>query len=162
MTDASDAELSTADLVDKYGSDIQSCDVQFQDLGGRTRFSGGIATFRSPADNLIVKDIVSEPGDGRVLVIDAGGSLHGAMVGDNMAARAHSNGWAGLVINGVIRDRVALAKLPIGIKALGSNPRRSAKAGEGERDVDVSFGTTTFHPGDYLVADEDGIVVLPG
>jgi len=151
----------TTDLADEFGDAVQSCDLQLRDFGGRTRFSGTVVTFRSPEDNLVLKDIVSEAGEGRVIVVDAGGSLHGAMIGDNMAARAASNGWAGIVINGVVRDSLALAAIPIGIKALGTNPRRSHKNGVGERDVDVDFGGITFRPGDLLTADEDGIVVQP-
>lgn len=151
----------TTDLVDEHGDALQSCDLQLRDLGGRARFWGLISTFRSPEDNIVLKQVVSEPGEGRVIVVDAGGSLHGAMIGDNMAARAAVNGWAGFVINGVVRDVAALARLPIGVKAIGTNPRRSRKDGAGERDVDVTFGGVTFRPGDLLVADEDGVVVLP-
>lgn len=149
----------TTDLADQLGDAVRSCDLQMRDFGGRTRFSGTIVTFASPEDNLVLKTIVAEPGEGRVIVVDAGGSLHGAMIGDNMAARAASNGWAGIVINGVVRDSLALATLPIGVKALGTNPRRSKKNGAGQRDVDVQFGGILFRPGDLLTADEDGIVV---
>lgn len=152
---------STSDLVDEHGDAIQSCDLQFRDFGGNVRFGGVITTFRSPEDNLVLKQIVAEPGEGRVIVIDAGGTVHGAMLGDNMAEKAAANGWAGLIVHGAVRDSRALASLPIGVKALGTNPRRSAKAGVGERDVDVAFGGVTFTPGRVVVADEDGIVVLP-
>lgn len=154
-------DRSTADLVDVHGEALQSCDTQLRSFGGRVRFSGRIETFRSPEDNRVLKDIVSEPGDGRVIVVDAGGSLHGAMLGDNMAERAAANGWAGIVVHGVVRDSSRLAELDLGVKALGTNPRRSRKDGAGERGVDVSFGGVTFRPGDELVADEDGVVVLP-
>ncbi|MEX0158659.1 MULTISPECIES: ribonuclease E activity regulator RraA [unclassified Microbacterium] len=160
MTDAKTPPRTT-DLADDLGDAVQSCDLQFRDFGGRTRFAGLIATFRSPEDNLVLKEILSEPGDGRVIVVDAGGLLRGAMIGDNMAERAATNGWAGIVINGVVRDSAALASIPIGIKALGTNPRRSKKNGEGERDVELEFGGIRFRPGDRLTADEDGIVVRP-
>ena len=152
--------LSTSDVIDEFGDAAQSCDLQLRDFGGKTRFRGTIVTFRSPADNVILKTIVTEPGEGRVIIVDAGGSLRGAMLGDNMAEVAGANGWAGLVINGVVRDSVALGRLTIGIKALGTNPRRSRKNGDGERDIDVAFGGVVFRTGDHLVADEDGVVVV--
>lgn len=152
---------STSDLVDQFGDGLQSCDIPFRDFGGHVRFGGVIATFRSPEDNIILKEMTAEPGRGRVIVVDAGGTTHGAMLGDNMAERAAANGWAGIIVHGAVRDSRALAELPIGIKALGTNPRRSRKNGEGERDVDVTFGGVVFRAGDHVVADEDGIVVLP-
>ncbi|GAA1085098.1 MULTISPECIES: ribonuclease E activity regulator RraA [Streptomyces violaceusniger group] len=152
---------STSDLYDTYGDQLQSCDVQMRQFGGTTHFSGEIATFRSEEDNLILKSILAEPGHGRVIVIDTRGSLRVAMLGDNMAAAAARNGWAGIIVNGSIRDVAALRTLPIGIKALGSNPRRSRKEGTGERDIPLTFGGVTFVPGQRLVSDEDGIVILP-
>jgi regulator of ribonuclease activity A len=125
-------------------------------------FSGPIATVRCFEDNVLVKQRVSEPGEGRVLVVDGGGSLRCALVGDNVAGLALANGWAGLVLNACVRDVEALAELAIGIKALGTNPRPSSKTGEGELDVVVSFGGAAFRPGDVLHSDEDGILVLPG
>jgi regulator of ribonuclease activity A len=124
-------------------------------------FSGPIATVRCFEDNVLVKQRVAEPGGGRVLVVDAGASLRCALVGDNVAGLALANGWAGLVVNGCVRDVEALAQLAIGIKALGTNPRPSAKTGEGELDVPVSFGGARFEPGALLASDDDGIVVLP-
>lgn len=96
-----------------------------------------------------------------MLVVDGGGSLHTALMGDLIAASAVQNGWAGVVINGAVRDVLELALLDLGIKALGSNPRRSEKTGAGDRDVTVSFGGATFTPGARLVSDDDGVVVLP-
>ena len=151
----------TADLYDRYGDALQSCDVQFQQFGGRTRFAGRVATVRCHQDNALLKSVLSEPGEGRVLVVDGGGSLHTALVGDVIAALAVDNNWAGLVISGAVRDVVALRTLELGAKALGSNPRKSSKTGAGERDVPVTFGGVTFTPHDELVSDEDGIVVLP-
>jgi len=105
--------------------------------------------------------MLEEPGSGRVLVVDGGGSLHAALMGDAIASLAVENGWEGIVIQGAVRDVVALRPLEIGIKAMGSNPRRSAKSGQGEGDTPVRFGGVTFTPGDYLAADDDGIVVVP-
>lgn len=155
------ATTCTADLVDEYGDDLQSCELQLRQFGGARTFRGEIVTMRSHEDNMLLKQIISEPGEGRVIVVDTGGSLRVAMIGDNMAATAAANGWAGFVINGSVRDSVALADIPIGVKAVGTNPRRSDKDGTGERDVPVSFGGITFHPGAVLVSDDDGIVVLP-
>ena len=122
-------------------------------------FSGPIATVRCFEDNVIVKQRVAEPGDGRVLVVDGGGSFRCALVGDNVAGTALASGWAGLVLNACVRDVEALAGLQIGIKALGTCPRPSGKTGEGETDVAVTFGNATFTPGAMLHADDDGIVV---
>ena len=149
----------TADLVDDIGPDVRSCDVQFRQFGGRTRFAGPITTVRCFQDNALLKSVLSEPGSGRVLVIDGAGSLHTALVGDVIAELGRSNGWAGLIVNGAVRDAATLATLDIGVKALGTNPRKSAKSGAGERDVVVSLGGVDFIPGDLAFSDEDGIVV---
>jgi regulator of ribonuclease activity A len=156
------SEHGTSDLYDLHGETLQSCDLQLRQLGGISSFAGPIVTFRSHEDNLLLKRIIDEPGVGRVLVVDTGGSLRVAMLGDSMAARAARNGWSGIVVNGAVRDIPALAGLPLGIKALGANPRRSRKDGRGERDVVVTFGGAAFTPGRVLVSDDDGIVVLPG
>jgi regulator of ribonuclease activity A len=123
-------------------------------------FSGPIATVRCLEDNVLLRAQVSETGDGRVLVVDGGASFACALLGDNIAELAVSNGWAGIVINGCVRDVAALAGLPIGIKALGTNPRPSGKTGAGEVDVPVTFGGAEFVPGATLHADDDGVIVL--
>jgi regulator of ribonuclease activity A len=151
---------STSDLYDKHGEDIASCDTQFRQFGGRTRFQGTIVTLRSHEDNAILKALITEPGQGKVAVVDGGGSTHCAMLGDNMALTALTNGWEGLIIHGAVRDATALVSLDIGIKAIGTNPRRSFKHGTGTRDIPVSFGGAVFIPGAHVVSDEDGIVVL--
>jgi regulator of ribonuclease activity A len=150
----------TADLVDDIGSDVRSCDVQFRQFGGRTQFAGPISTVRCLQDNALLKSVLSTPGAGGVLVIDGEGSLHTALVGDVIAELARSNGWAGLVVHGAVRDATALRDLDLGIKALGTNPRKSGKTGAGVRDVTVSFGGVTFVPGDIAYSDDDGIVVV--
>ncbi|MDK1360808.1 ribonuclease E activity regulator RraA [Arthrobacter sp. zg-Y1219] len=152
-------EISTADLYDEHGENLASVPLQFQDLGGSPGFSGPVRTIRCQEDNGLVKSILNSPGDGAVLVVDGGGSLHTALMGDMIAEAAVANGWAGVVINGAIRDRAALAKLPLGVKALGSNPRKSAKESAGEVDVTVTFGGVAFRPGAVLYADADGILV---
>lgn len=153
----------TADLVDDIGPDVRSCDLQFRQFGGRTEFAGPVSTVRCFQDNALLKSVLSEPGEGGVLVIDGAGSLHTALVGDLIAELARSNGWAGLVVHGAVRDAAALRGIDIGIKALGTNPRKSTKTGAGERDVELSLGGITFAPGDIAYSDDDGIVVIgPG
>jgi regulator of ribonuclease activity A len=150
----------TADLSDSIGPAIRSCDLQFRQFGGRAEFAGPISTVRCFQDNALLKSVLSQPGAGGVLVIDGAGSLHAALVGDLIAELARSNGWAGLVVNGAVRDAAALRGIDIGIKALGTNPRKSAKTGAGERDVEVSLGGVTFVPGEIVYSDDDGIVVV--
>jgi regulator of ribonuclease activity A len=152
---------STADLYDEYGEKLASCDTQLRQYGGRQVFRGPAVTVSCFQDNALLKSVLGEPGDGRVLVVDGGGSLHTALMGDLIAGLAVGNGWAGAVINGAVRDVAALRELPIGIKALGSNPRKSGKTGAGERDVVVEFGGCRFTPGAEVVSDDDGVVVLP-
>ncbi|MFI6184194.1 ribonuclease E activity regulator RraA [Nonomuraea sp. NPDC051191] len=149
----------TADLYDERGDQLQSCHLQLRQYGARHAFAGPVVTVLCHEDNALLKSILAEPGEGRVLVVDGGGSLHTALMGDVIAGMAVSNGWAGVVINGAVRDVVALRELNLGIKALGSNPRKSGKQGTGERDVRVTFGGVTFHPGAELFSDDDGILV---
>jgi len=151
---------STADLFDEHGAAAQVCLIQFRSFGAR-RFSGRVATIRCVEDNVLLRRRTQEPGAGNVLVVDAGGSLECALLGDNIASLALANGWAGVVLNGCVRDSVALDELELGIKALGTNPRPSRKEGIGEIDVPVTFGGVRFEPGAELYADEDGVVVLP-
>ncbi|OBF54280.1 ribonuclease [Mycobacterium sp. 852002-53434_SCH5985345] len=150
----------TADLVDDIGPDVRSCDVQFRQFGGRAQFAGPISTVRCFEDNALLKSVLSQPSAGGILVIDGGGSLHAALVGDVIAELARSNGWAGIVVNGAVRDAAALRGLDIGIKALGTNPRKSTKTGAGERDVEVTLGGVRFVPGEIAYCDDDGIVVV--
>jgi len=150
---------ATADLWDDPGHELDSCDTQFRSFGLRRTFSGPVRTVRCHEDNQLAKEVLSSPGNGAVLVIDGGGSLHAALVGDQLGEAAVANGWAGVVVHGAVRDAEALAGLDLGVKALGTNPRRSSKSGEGSIDVSVSFGGATFVPGAHLWADLDGIVV---
>ena len=150
----------TADLVDDIGPDVRSCDMQFRQFGACSRFAGPIVTVRCFEDNALLKSVLSEPGAGRILVVDGGGSLHTALVGDVIAELGRCNGWAGLIVNGAVRDAATLRTLDIGIKALGTNPRKSAKTGAGERGVAVTLGGVDFTPGDLAFCDEDGVVVV--
>ena len=151
--------VSTADLYDERGEELQSCSVQLRHYGRHTSFEGVVTTIRCHRDNAIVKATLTEPGAGRVLVVDGGASLESALMGDLIAASAVANEWAGVVIHGAVRDVAALREHAQGELALGSNPRKSAKDGVGERDVVVSFGGVDFAPGQRLFADEDGVLV---
>lgn len=151
--------ISTADLYDERGDELQSVNLQFQNIGGHAQFSGPVRTVRCYRDNALLKSILGTPGEGAVLVVDGGGALESALVGDLIAALAVDHGWAGVIVHGVIRDRVAIGSLPLGLKALGANPRKSSKTGAGEVDVVVEFGGVTFRPGAMLWSDEDGILV---
>lgn len=150
---------ATADLYDERGDALDSVSLQFLDLGGRAAFSGPVRTVVCHRDNGLVKQILNSPGDGGVLVVDGGGSLESALMGDLIAAAAVENGWAGVIIRGAVRDRTALRELDLGIKALGSNPRKSAKDGAGEVDVPVMLGDVEVRPGAMLWADPDGILI---
>ncbi|MFJ3474555.1 ribonuclease E activity regulator RraA [Microbacterium maritypicum] len=151
--------VATADLYDQLGEGIQSLSLQLRSFGRRTAFDGPIRTVRCFEDNAIVKSVLASPGAGAVLVVDGAGSLETALMGDLIAASAVANGWAGVVINGAIRDSVAIDALDLGVKALGTNPRKSAKLGTGEHDVTLVISGVVFRPGARLYSDEDGILV---
>lgn len=152
-------QINTADLYDDRGEELESVAVQFQNLGGRTHFSGRVRTIRCFEDNALVKTVLGTPGEGAVLVVDGQGSLRTALMGDMIAESAVANGWAGVIINGAVRDREALARLPLGIKALGSNPKKSAKTGVGEVDVQLVIDRVRIQPGVMIYSDPDGILV---
>jgi regulator of ribonuclease activity A len=153
--------VPTADLVDVHGEALRVCDTEFRQFGGCRAFAGPVRTVSCHEDNGLLRELVRTPGSGAVLVVDGGGSVHTALVGDMLAGAAAANGWAGLVLHGAVRDSAALSGLSLGIKALGTNPRTSAKTGAGAVDVPVTFGGVTFRPGDILHADDDGVVLLP-
>jgi regulator of ribonuclease activity A len=153
---------ATADIVDEHGERAAVCGLDLRQFGGVRAFSGSIATIRCYEDNVLVRERAAEQGEGRVLVVDAGGSLRVALVGDQIAALAHANGWAGIVLNGCVRDAATLAGIPLGLKALATTPRRSAKNGGGDIDIAVFFGGIELAPGAMLYADDDGVVVVPG
>jgi regulator of ribonuclease activity A len=152
---------AVADLCDEHEGEIEVCVAPFRDYGARSAFFGPIRTVRCREDNSKVREVLAEPGLGQVLVVDGGGSMQCALVGDALAAEAAANGWAGVVVNGAVRDAAALAGIGLGVKALGTNPRRSVKRGEGVVDTPVAFGGVVFVPGDMLYADPDGVAVLP-
>jgi regulator of ribonuclease activity A len=151
--------FATTDLCDEFGAEVRVAEPLFRDWGGALSFAGPIETLRVFEDNALVRAALETPGRGRVLVVDGGGSLRRALVGGNLAALAHRNGWSGIVVHGCIRDTAEVAGTPLGVKALNTIPRKSATAGAGERDVPVTFAGVTFVPGAHLYADRDGIVV---
>jgi len=159
MSTESASSPATADLVDAHSAEVKSCEIQFRQFGGRLRFHGPVRTVKTLEDNALIKQTLSTPGGGAVLVIDGGGSLRSALVGDVIAGLGQESGWAGLVVLGAVRDSAALGRLDIGIKALGSNPWRSGKQGTGQLDVPVSFGGVEFRPGNWVYSDEDGLLV---
>lgn len=150
--------FKTADLCDEYPDSLQICEPGFSSFGGRPQFFGQISTIKCFEDNSLVREAVAEPGEGRVLVVDAGGSRRCAMLGDLLAAKAVAKGWSGILIYGLIRDSADIAVMDLGVKALGTHPLKSVKKGVGERDVVVRFAGVSFVPGEFLYADEDGIV----
>lgn len=150
---------ATTDLCDAHPNDVRIVDPVFRDFGGNRAFSGPIATLQLFEDNSLVRESLEQPGNGRVLVVDGGGSLRCALVGGNLAQLAEKNGWSGIVVYGAVRDTRELAAAKVGIKALAPHPKKSNKRGLGDRDVVVTFAGVTFKPGEYLYADEDGIVV---
>ena len=151
--------MNTCDLCDLHDAQVRVLDLPLRDYGGRLAFNGLVSTIRAFEDNSRVREAVEEPGLGRVLVIDGGGSTRRAMLGDLLAAKAAGNGWSGVIVFGVIRDSGEIGALELGVKALGTSPRKTDKLGVGERDVDVEFGGIRIRPGDWLCADEDGVVV---
>ncbi len=151
--------FSTADLYDDHEGKVQVVNAFLQNFGQKTTFSGPISTVKCFEDNSLVRAALEEDGQGRVLVVDGGASHRCALVGDKMAKLGMDSGWEGLIINGCVRDSAVLSSLPIGIKALGANPRRSVKRGSGERDIPLCFADATFTPGEYAYADADGILL---
>ena len=150
---------ATADLCDEHGDELQVCEPIFAIFGGRHAYAGAVSTVRCFEDNSRVKEAVESPGEGRVLVVDGGGSRRRALFGGNLGAAAVKNGWAGVIIYGCIRDSAEIGALQLGMRALGTMPLRSEKRGEGERDIPVRFAGVTFRPGDYVYVDDDGVVV---
>lgn len=155
--------IATCDLCDAhkndFSGDFRVLPPVFRDFGGLSAFSGPVATVKCHEDNSHVKAAVDSPGLGRVLVVDGGGSLRRALVGGNLAAAAARNGWAGIVVDGCVRDVAELAQTQVGIRALASMPLPTEKRQEGQSGVPVTIQGVTIHPGDWLYADADGMVV---
>lgn len=148
----------TPDLCDAY-PEVAVVEPMFANFGGRDSFGGQIVTVKCFEDNSVVKAQVEQPGKGKVMVVDGGGSMRRAMLGDMLAAKAAENGWEGIIIYGCVRDVDVLAEIDLGVQALGSHPMKTEKRDIGDLNVEVSFGGVTFRPGDYVYADNNGIIV---
>ena len=152
------AAISTPDLSDA-APDARAIELPLINYGGVQQFGGPAVTIKCHEDNLLVRQCVEEAGRGRVLVVDGGGSLRRALLGDVLAAKAAGKGWAGLVINGAIRDVDQIGVTPLGVQALGCCPLRTEKLGAGQRDIALHFGGATIAPGDYVYADNNVVLV---
>lgn len=150
---------SVPDLCDDFSGQLDVLEPLFRDFGGRESFAGAISTVKCFEDNSVVKAALGEPGDGRVLVVDGGGSLRCALLGDMLAAMGRDNGWSGVLVNGAVRDVEITRTIDLGIRALAAHPVRSEKRGEGQRDVPVWFAGVNMHAGHHIYADANGIVV---
>lgn len=151
--------IQTADLCDAHDDELAVVAPMFASYGGRPSCGGPISTLKIFEDNSFVRKAVESAGNGRVLLIDGGASMRCALVGDQLAALAVENGWAGIIVYGCIRDSKAIGEMDLGVFALGTHPKKTVKRNVGEVDVAVTFGGVTFHPGHYVYADEDGVVV---
>ncbi len=151
--------FSTADLYDRHEGKVQVVNEQWRSYGKKTHFCGAVATVKCFEDNSMVRAALEEAGEGRVLVVDGGASLRCALVGDRLAQLAIDNGWEGLVVHGCIRDAGVIATLETGVKALGTNPRRSVRKGAGDQNAPLAFAAAVFTPGEHLYADEDGVLL---
>jgi regulator of ribonuclease activity A len=152
-------DFKTEDLCDEFEQSVRVAEPLLRDYGGSTSFYGSLITVKVFEDNVLVREALETDGQGRVLVVDGGGSTRCALLGDRLAQLAHENGWAGIVVDGCIRDSDEISRIPVGVKARHAVPKKSTKRGIGERNVPVRFAGLTFTPGHYLYADQDGIVV---
>jgi regulator of ribonuclease activity A len=152
-------QIKTADLWDQFEDEVQVAEPVFRSFGGRNSFWGKAVCLRVLEDNVLVRRELETDGTGKVLVVDGGGSLKCALLGDILAGLAISNRWNGVIIYGCIRDAMEITAMPVGVKALNTSPRKSAKQGLGERQVSVAIAGVTIAPGDYVYADTDGILV---
>jgi regulator of ribonuclease activity A len=152
-------DFQTTDLCDANEGKVRAVAPMFRSFGGKTRFAGPIRTLKVFEDNSLVRSTLETAGNGAVLVVDGGGSMRCAMVGDQLALLGVKNNWAGIVVYGCIRDSGPMAGMEIGVFALGTHPMKSVKKGAGDVDIPVTFGGVTFTPGEYIYADEDGVIV---
>ncbi|KKB40161.1 ribonuclease E activity regulator RraA [Bacillus thermotolerans] len=154
-----ETEVKTADLCDEHASELEVCYLDLKSYGGKKGFFGPISTVKVFEDNVLVKEALQTIPEGSVLVVDGGGSKRCALLGDRLGDIAQQRKLAGVIINGCVRDTAELAKQKVGILALGSNPLKSIKKGQGERDITLQFGEVRWQPGHYVYADEDGVVL---
>lgn len=149
----------TCDLCDDHPEDVRVCEPLFANFGGRDAFGGEIVTVKCHEDNSRVKETLATPGKGKVLVVDGGGSLRCALLGDMIGESAVQNGWEGVIVYGCVRDVDALVGLDLGVQALASIPLKSVRKGAGELNLPVTFGGVTFRPGEFVYADNNGVIV---
>ena len=150
---------STPDICDEHSHQLQVLEPLFTEFGGRDKFSGEVVTIKCFEDNSLVKQTLGTAGHGKVLVVDGGGSIRCALLGDLLGAMAVENGWQGVLVNGCVRDVEILKSMDLGVRALNIFPLKSEKRNEGQLNRTVSFAGVSFKPGQYLYADENGIVV---
>ncbi|MCH7820468.1 MAG: ribonuclease E activity regulator RraA [Proteobacteria bacterium] len=153
--------IVTPDLCDENPETVSAVAPIFNNYGGKSAFGGEIVTVKCFEDNTVVKAQAAEDGNGKVMVVDGGGSIRCALLGDMIAENAMKNGWLGLIIYGCIRDVDAISTLDIGVQALNSMPIRSVRENRGELNIEISFGGVTFKPGEYVYADNNGVVISP-
>lgn len=151
----------TCDLCDENPELVKVVEPLFNNYGGRSVFHGEIVTVKCHEDNSVVKENVAKPGEGKVMVVDGGGSLRCALLGDMLAAKAADNGWAGIIIYGCIRDVDEIRNTDVGVQALRTIPIKSKRQGRGDLNIAITFGGVTFNPGEYVYADNNGIIVSP-
>lgn len=149
----------TCDLCDDFPNDVRVCEPMFGSFGGRSQFSGKIVTVKCHEDNSRVKELLATPGNGNVLVVDGGGSLRCALLGDLIGDSAVKNGWEGVIVYGCVRDVDALAELDLGVMALAAIPLKSVRKSVGEVDLPITFGGVTFNAGEYVYADNNGVII---
>jgi len=153
------SQWTTPDICDAYPEEVAVLQPMMKSFGGLSHFCGEVVTIKCHEDNSLVKEQASLPGNGRVMVVDGGGSLRRALLGDMIAEAAVNNGWSGLIIYGSVRDVDALAALELGVQALTAIPVKTLKRGIGDLNIEIEFGGVTFNPGDYVYADNNGVVV---
>ncbi len=153
--------ISTCDIYDMYLEEVGTLPPALRHFGGRRAFAGPIETVKCFEDNSCVKRLAESAGHGRVMLVDGGASVRTALVGDLVAKSAFDNGWAGIVIWGAVRDIVAVGKIDFGVMAIATTPRKSVRNDEGQIGIDIRIGDVRVRSGDFLVADDDGALVLP-
>lgn len=150
--------MKTADLVDAHGDGVQFCNLPFLKLGKRRSFAGPIATVKCFEDNALLKSELQKAGDGRIMVVDGGASSRVALLGDQIAMILRDNGWAGIIINGSVRDSAEIDEMDVGVFCLSVTPKKSVKDGAGKANIPVQFGGVTFTPGAHAYVDADGVL----
>ena len=152
-------KFSTPDLSDNFSAEVQVLAPLLRNFGGKAAFAGSIVTVKCHEDNSLVKEQVEQPGESRVLVVDGGGSLRCALLGDLLAKKAMDNGWQGLIIYGCVRDVDEIAQMDLGVQALAAIPLKSVRKGRGDLNIPLNFGGVIFNSGDFVYADNNGVVV---